>query len=96
MICADCADAADGVPGAAHCDEPGGPSWACTCGHRPVTPPPCTATIDSPHTGAQCPVPCTLPAHDDSTDHESAPQPPHEWRLYWTDQHAGATPAART
>ncbi|MCX3059589.1 hypothetical protein [Streptomyces beihaiensis] len=34
MICRPCMEAADGVPGARHCDETGGPSWACACQHR--------------------------------------------------------------
>ncbi|GAB2714680.1 hypothetical protein [Streptomyces bullii] len=35
MICKPCAEAADGVPGARHCDETGAPSWKCACQHRP-------------------------------------------------------------
>lgn len=38
MVCPDCRKAADGVPGAEHCDEPANPgraSWACACQHRP-------------------------------------------------------------
>ncbi|MFJ9114444.1 hypothetical protein ACIRJO_02725 [Streptomyces sp. NPDC102394] len=38
LICQPCRDAAAGVPGAEHCDEPANPgraSWACSCQHRP-------------------------------------------------------------
>lgn len=35
LICRPCRDAADGVPGAQHCDDTGGVSWSCSCGHRP-------------------------------------------------------------
>jgi hypothetical protein len=35
MICRPCADAADGVPGAQHCNEAPAEFWTCACQHRP-------------------------------------------------------------
>lgn len=48
MICQPCRDAADGVPGAEHCNAPARSdrgSWSCACQHRPPKRPAATGTV---------------------------------------------------